>query len=112
MPLSTVPHATDLSLEQSQRLALVFKALSNPHRLVIYHRLLQQHASTFRCCLLQDLIDHLEIGAPTVSHHVKELERAGLIEVERVGRYLRCRLNESMRVHVQDFLACMTVDTP
>lgn len=93
----------DLDLAHSQRLALAFKALSNPHRLMIYHRLLRQHASTFRCCLLQDLIDQLDIGAPTVSHHVKELERAGLIEVERVGRYLRCRLNESMCEDLKGF---------
>lgn len=84
-----------------EQLARAFRALSNPHRLAIYLRLLRQGGSgdarLIRSCSLQTLIDRLDIGAPTISHHVKELVSAGLITVEREGKYIRCTLDEAMR---------------
>lgn len=86
---------------EEQTLARAFRALSNPHRLAIYLRLLRhadsQEAALIRGCSLQALIDKLDIGAPTISHHVKELVAAGLITVEREGKYIRCTLDEAMR---------------
>ncbi len=92
--------------DEEQMLARAFRALSNPHRLAIYLRLLRhadsQPANTpgselIHSCSLQALIDKLDIGAPTISHHVKELVNAGLISVEREGKYIRCTLDEAMR---------------
>lgn len=80
-----------------------FAALANPHRLEIYQRLMAQTSAAFKCCLLQDLIARLDIGAPTISHHIKVLEQAQLIRVERSGKYLRCALNEDMRQRLQLF---------
>ncbi|MFP5440044.1 MAG: ArsR/SmtB family transcription factor [Gammaproteobacteria bacterium] len=50
-----------------------------------------------------DFINSLEIGAPTVSHHIKELVNAGLITVERDGKYLACALDEDTRRVLRDF---------
>lgn len=99
MPL---PYATDLTpSHEARELATAFRALGNPHRLAIYLRLLRhadtQSTSILRSCALQELIDKLDIGAPTISHHIKELVAAGLISVTRDGKYLRCTLNEEMR---------------
>lgn len=80
-----------------KELAQAFKALSNPNRLAMYLELLRSTETNVKSCALADLIDRLEIGAPTVSHHTKELVSAGLIEVERDGKFIRCRLNEDMR---------------
>lgn len=89
------------SSSEEEQLAQAFRALSNPHRLAIYLRLLRQggsgDASLIRSCSLQTLIDRLDIGAPTISHHVKELVGAGLITVKREGKHMRCTLDESMR---------------
>ena len=83
-------------------LALAFKALSNPNRLRIYREILRHDRHDVgpeddAGCLVFDFINKLDIGAPTVSHHVKELVRAGLIRVERNGKYLSCYLNAPMR---------------
>ena len=83
-------------------LALAFKALSNPNRLRIYREILRHERHDVgpeddAGCLVFDFINKLDIGAPTVSHHVKELVRAGLIRVERNGKYLSCYLNAPMR---------------
>ena len=98
----TLPCATDLPPSREAReLAQAFRALGNPHRLAIYLRLLRhaetQGAAVLHSCALQELIDKLDIGAPTISHHIKELVAANLISVTRDGKYLRCMLNEAMR---------------
>lgn len=86
-------------------LAQAFKALSNPNRLAMYLELLRSTETNVKSCGLAELIDRLDIGAPTVSHHTKELVSAGLIEVERDGKFIRCRLNEIMRAKLARFFA-------
>ena len=90
-------------------MAAAFKALSNGHRLSIYREILrhQRHdvgPDDDAGCLIYDFINKLDIGAPTVSHHVKELVSAGLIRVERNGKFLSCYLNEDMRAALSVFL--------
>lgn len=93
-------------------LSQAFKALSNPNRLQMYLELLQQRQTVVesgpaceRCCGLTELMTKLNVGAPTVSHHVKELVNARLIRVERQGKYLTCYLNEDMRAALEGFFA-------
>lgn len=86
-------------------LAEAFRALSNPNRLAMYRQLLRQHSHSVKTCALQELVDRLDVGAPTVSHHIRELVAAGLIDVERSGRYLHCRLNEAMRQRLARFFS-------
>lgn len=74
---------------EREQLAKAFKALSSPNRLAMYLDLLAQEETSVAHCCLGDLIARLEIGAPTVSHHIKELVNAGLIEVQRDGKFVR-----------------------
>lgn len=39
---------------------------------------------------------HEEITAATVSHHVRELQEAGLVEVQREGRLIHMRLRREV----------------
>jgi DNA-binding transcriptional ArsR family regulator len=79
--------------EEVYRFAEVFKALANPNRLQIFLRLISccppgtkcsSEAAVRRC--VGELGQDLEIDPSTVSHHLKELRRAGLIRVERRGK--------------------------
>jgi ArsR family transcriptional regulator, arsenate/arsenite/antimonite-responsive transcriptional repressor len=83
--------------DETERLAEVFRALSNPNRLRIFLRLIT-------CCppgtvhsiepgtgsYVGDLGKELEIVPSTVSHHIKELQRAGLIRMKRAGQRIEC----------------------
>jgi len=73
--------------------AKVMKALSHPNRLEIYLGIVKGEQSDFQAteCCVTDIIDKLKIGAPTVSHHLKELTNAGLIVTERQGKFLIAR---------------------
>lgn len=94
-------------MTDTNRLANAFKALSNPNRLRIYLEILDRRSKQVEAkdcgCGLTDFIQKLNIGAPTVSHHIKELVNADLITVERNGKYMTCFLNDDMRDQLRGF---------
>ena len=81
------------------RLARMFRALSNPNRLRLFLNLLDESKldlakGRIHDCFLVKLLGGLgDIGAPTVSHHVKELADAGLIHTQREGKQLICSVD-------------------
>lgn len=86
-----------MSGTEVKRLSKAFKALANPNRLQLFLNLLEESrvdlaAGKVHNCFLSGLLENLHIGAPTVSHHVKELENAGLIETRREGKQLICTI--------------------
>jgi len=68
-------------------LAAVFRALSDPTRVSIVNRL----ACGEECCVC-DLTDAFALSQPTVSHHLRILRDAGLVEAERRGTWAYYRL--------------------
>ena len=90
----------------NRKLAKAFKALSHPNRLQIYQEILRRRSLSskeFAGCALTDFINSLNVGAPTVSHHIKELVNAELISVEKQGKFVTCFLNEVTCEHLQQF---------
>ena len=77
-----------LSEAQAAALARVFKALADPVRL----RLLSMIASATNgeACVC-DLTVDFEVSGPTISHHLKVLREAGLIEGDRRGTWIYYR---------------------
>lgn len=81
------------------QLARMFKALANPNRLRLFMNLLDESKldlakGRIHDCFLAKLLGGLgELGAPTVSHHVKELSDAGLIHTTREGKQLICSVD-------------------
>ena len=80
-----------------ERWAEMFKALSSPHRLQIFLQLAcccsQLDASEGQACLcVSEACQPVELAQSTLSHHLKELKHAGLIEMERDGRRIMCRV--------------------
>jgi len=80
-----------------KRYSQMFGALSNPHRAIIFLRLascccgdvVSCNRDALRTCV-GDLGKGLNIAPSTVSYHIKELNRAGLIKMERCGRTVNC----------------------
>ncbi len=83
--------------QQLRQLANVFKALAHPNRLQLFINLLEESRldlakGRLHDCFLSKILHNLNIGAPTVSHHIRELENAGLIETSRQGKQLICTI--------------------
>jgi ArsR family transcriptional regulator, arsenate/arsenite/antimonite-responsive transcriptional repressor len=71
----------DVEREQAVRMATVAKALGDPIRLQLVD-VLRQHAGKVCVCELVPLFD---LSQPTVSHHLKVLRSAGIVDSERQG---------------------------
>jgi DNA-binding transcriptional ArsR family regulator len=73
----------------------MFKALSNPTRFQLFVEILEGGESSFEdhACFLSTIVRRLDVGAPTVSHHLKELVNADLITTERQGKFVTCKVN-------------------
>ena len=71
----------DVQRREAERLARVAKALGDPIRLQLVD-VLRKHAGKVCVCELTPLFD---VGQPTVSHHLKVLRDAGIVDCERPG---------------------------
>jgi ArsR family transcriptional regulator len=93
---------SNIRINDYERLAEKFKALSNPNRLKIFSRLMSCCDSSIpcdkdeTCACVGELSKDLKIVASTVSHHIKELKSAGLIKLERSGQTILCRVEPSI----------------
>jgi ArsR family transcriptional regulator len=106
-------------------LALIFKALGDPTRLGIFQML--------RCCVGDGCgveVDEegqvrpagsLSVGEvccriggsmSTVSHHLKELRLAGLIRMEKRGRWIYCSINPEALMQIRDFMDGDSTECP
>ena len=96
-----------------EKIADIFKALSNPNRLQIFMQLVS-------CCapgtiysvdseggaFVGDLSKNLDIVPSTVSHHIKELRQAGLIKMKRKGQKIECWVEPEVLDNLSKFFSC------
>ena len=71
----------DVSPAEAERMAAIAKALGDPIRLQLVD-VLRKHAGKVCVC---ELVPLFELSQPTVSHHLKVLREAGIVDSERRG---------------------------
>src|ERR671927_106591 len=86
-PICCGPDTPPLPQEARDELAARFKALSDPTRVAIVNRL----AAAEEVCVC-DLNSAFDLSQPTISHHLKVLRDAGLVEASRRGTWAYYRL--------------------
>jgi ArsR family transcriptional regulator len=75
-----------MDAKQFQRIS---KSLADPRRYEILSRIARCKGKEAAC---SDMRCDLPISPATLSHHIKELTNAGLIEVRREGRFAHLKL--------------------
>ncbi len=71
----------DVDRAQAERMAAVAKAMGDPVRLTLLD-VLRKHAG--KVCVYE-LVPLFDLSQPTISHHLKVLRDAGLVDSERQG---------------------------
>lgn len=101
---------SNYNIHHIDRFSAVFNALSNPHRLQIYTLLSGCCPPGQACdlarvssCRVGDLGSKLDIAASTLSHHLKELSHAGLINMQRDGKQVICSINKDMLEEIRHY---------
>ncbi|HSE80299.1 MAG TPA: metalloregulator ArsR/SmtB family transcription factor [Gaiellaceae bacterium] len=78
-----------LSDAEAEATAAIFRALGDPARVRILNALATTDGPVCGC----ELVEPLGLSQPTVSHHLKKLTDAGLLEREQHGRWAYYSLN-------------------
>src|SRR5688572_23350966 len=81
------PDVAPLERAAAERVAAQFRALADPTRVTLVNRLAQAEEA----CVC-DLTAAIDLSQPTVSHPLRILREAGLVEVERRGTWSWYRL--------------------
>lgn len=89
-----------MKIKTEVNFADMFKALSHENRLKVFEIIRQGHKSALQCrnenrpddipedsvCVCE-ILEQMEVSAPTLSHHLKELRIAGLVDVFNRGQW-------------------------
>ncbi|MFJ4672479.1 ArsR/SmtB family transcription factor [Kitasatospora purpeofusca] len=84
--------SAELSVEDSVRMAAMFKALGDPVRLRLFSKVASHPGGEACVCDIQDV----GVSQPTVSHHLKKLREAGLLTSERRGTWVYYKVAPSV----------------
>ena len=96
-----LPDVRMLSQAAADRLASAYKALGHPIRVQILNILAQAGGQVCVC----EIEPQFDVKQPTISHHLRTLRQAGLVDVEQRGLYAFYRVNPDalsfLKRHVQ-----------
>ncbi len=90
---------TELFSKTDNRLAAIAKAIGHPARVAILRQLAKIDG-----CVCGDLVEVLPLSQSTVSQHLKELKKAGLIQGEVEGKKICYCIDKKMWKEAQVLL--------
>jgi len=98
-PLSAQP----LTTEQAEQVAPLLKALADPVRLRLMSLVASREGGEACVC---DLNDAFELSQPTISHHLKVLHEAGLLDRDKRGVWVYYRTRPQALAAIGTLIGC------
>ena len=94
--------AGKITPEEAVQLAVLFRVLGEPARLQMLSLIAVQPNQQVCAC---ELVETLGLSQPTISHHLKVMYEAGLLEKERRGTWIYYRIVQSQLIALRDVLS-------
>jgi ArsR family transcriptional regulator len=101
--------AEPLTAASAAELAKAFKALGDPVRLRLLSLIAARAGGEVCVC---DLTDAFDVSGPTISHHLKVLREAGLVDCERRGTWVYYWVIPASLAPLSKLLDASTLSTP
>ena len=98
-PLAVQP----MTMEQASQVAPLMKALADPVRLRLMS-LVASHESGEAC--MCDLTDAFDLSQPTITHHMKVLHEAGLVDRDKRGVWVYYRVRPQALSAIGALIGC------
>ena len=100
---------TQLFSDKQNEIALYAKVLGHPARVAILQYLYELNA-----CMCKDMVEEIGLSQPTISQHLQELKKAGLIQGTIEGKQLcyciEPRALEYLKTVMQGFLDSLKME--
>lgn len=96
---------TEIFTEQQNHLAVTLKALAHPARIAILQHIIKQNA-----CICNDLVEELGLAQATISQHLKELKKIGIIKGNIEGTSVCYCIDEAIWLQIKSELLSFFVD--
>jgi ArsR family transcriptional regulator len=93
MKTTAAKATTKLPAMTDEQFRAISRVLADPRRFAILEQVAGAPGEGLACGALHE---HTEISPATISHHLKELAEAGLVEVHRDGRCANLSLERSV----------------
>jgi ArsR family transcriptional regulator len=98
-PLTAEP----LTTEQAEQVAPLLKALADPVRLRLMSLVASRAGGEACVC---DLNDAFDLSQPTISHHLKVLHEAGLVDRDKRGVWVYYRVRPQALASLAALIGC------
>ena len=89
---------THIFTETQNELAMAAKVLAHPARVAILEYISKQDS-----CICSDLVDEIGLAQPTISQHLNEIKKIGLLDGTFEGKTLCYCINREKWEHLQTF---------
>lgn len=90
-------------MEQAEQVALLLKALADPVRLRLMSLIASRPGGEACVC---DLTGAFDLSQPTISHHMKVLHDAGLVDREKRGVWVYYRARPQTLIGLSTLIGC------
>lgn len=90
---------SEIFTEEQNQIALIAKVLGHPARIAILQFLIKLES-----CVCGDLVKDIGLAQPTISQHLKELKKVGLIKGTIEGTSVCYCINDENWEHIKQLL--------
>ncbi|MDE1205214.1 ArsR/SmtB family transcription factor [Tenacibaculum larymnensis] len=91
---------SEIFTEEQNQLATIAKVLGHPARIAIV-----QHLFKLNSCVCGDLVNEIGLAQPTISQHLKELKKVGIIKGTIEGTSVCYCINPSTWKEIKNLLS-------
>ena len=91
---------SEIFTDEQNQLAAIAKVIGHPARVAILQHLIKENS-----CICGDLVDEIGLAQPTISQHLKELKKIGILQGSIEGTSVCYCINKEVLSEIQEMFS-------